>query len=416
MTTPPTPADWYPDPENPAGLRYWDGTAWTEHRASAPVAADEAPAAETPAEQPAAKADEFPASEQSTSVVPLPEQSSTEPPDIDHPTTVVPHGAHRAPDETGQEPPATSYPTPSQPYDTHPPTTFEPPGAPDETPWDAPLPSWDSPSPAAEHTDTPPPSQPYEGQSYERQSYEPAGSSVGQPYEGQPYEGQSYERAAFTPPPGPPGPPAPPTGPASNKPNTKLVVGILGGAAAILIALVLVIVFVVIRRDEPTVTSQGPSSTKSSTASSETSTESPSESSSSESPTPTPPPTGGEGSDGDFTFSVAGTETGDTITSPTSDAVQTTADGMFYVVYVNVSNTGTSPLTFVATFQQLNAQGTTYPLDDEATAFLGGTVADIAPGDKVETPLVYDVPVGTAPDSILLRADPASPGVTLPLQ
>ena len=27
-----TPADWYPDPDVPGGLRYWDGSAWTEHR------------------------------------------------------------------------------------------------------------------------------------------------------------------------------------------------------------------------------------------------------------------------------------------------------------------------------------------------------------------------------------------------
>jgi endonuclease YncB( thermonuclease family) len=36
------PADWYPDPEAPAGhLRYWDGYAWTEHRVAPPVAASD---------------------------------------------------------------------------------------------------------------------------------------------------------------------------------------------------------------------------------------------------------------------------------------------------------------------------------------------------------------------------------------
>ncbi len=27
------PADWYPDPESEARLRYWDGAAWTDHTA-----------------------------------------------------------------------------------------------------------------------------------------------------------------------------------------------------------------------------------------------------------------------------------------------------------------------------------------------------------------------------------------------
>lgn len=27
-----TPAGWFPDPESPGKMRYWDGSAWTEHR------------------------------------------------------------------------------------------------------------------------------------------------------------------------------------------------------------------------------------------------------------------------------------------------------------------------------------------------------------------------------------------------
>ena len=30
-----TPADWYPDPQDPSLQRYWDGNAWTEHTAPA---------------------------------------------------------------------------------------------------------------------------------------------------------------------------------------------------------------------------------------------------------------------------------------------------------------------------------------------------------------------------------------------
>lgn len=37
-----TPAGWYPDSERPGQQRYWDGTAWTEHRAPG------APSAPTP--------------------------------------------------------------------------------------------------------------------------------------------------------------------------------------------------------------------------------------------------------------------------------------------------------------------------------------------------------------------------------
>lgn len=40
-----TPANWYPDPEDPRRLRYWDGAAWTAHYATMPPSPRLAPAA-----------------------------------------------------------------------------------------------------------------------------------------------------------------------------------------------------------------------------------------------------------------------------------------------------------------------------------------------------------------------------------
>jgi hypothetical protein len=91
VTTPPTPAGWYPDPDGSGGQRYWDGSEWTEHRSGA-----------------------------------TPEQAAAEPPGSEQPTADVPleptgnHvGAHRAPD---------SSPTPPEPEPT---PEFAPPPEPE---------------------------------------------------------------------------------------------------------------------------------------------------------------------------------------------------------------------------------------------------------------------------------------------
>ncbi|WP_168197104.1 DUF2510 domain-containing protein [Agromyces laixinhei] len=43
------PAGWYPDPNDAAAQRWWDGAQWTEHRAAAPVTAYPAAPAYVPA-------------------------------------------------------------------------------------------------------------------------------------------------------------------------------------------------------------------------------------------------------------------------------------------------------------------------------------------------------------------------------
>ncbi|MEU0499079.1 DUF2510 domain-containing protein [Mycobacterium sp. NPDC006124] len=333
MTTPPTPANWYPDPDDATRLRYWDGWTWTEHRAPAPGAADVPAEPETTAE------------------------------------------------DVQQQP--------VQPYDTHPPSAV-PPAIDDDVSWNPPLPSWDSLS-TEPKTDA-----------------EPAEVEAAPPPE-------DSTPAAFAPPPAgpPPGyypPPPPPSGGTS---NPKLVIGIVAGVAVLLVVIAVVVALVVMRTDKPTAAS-GP--TTSSSTSTSTSASSPSSSPSAAAPTEslTPPPPGAEGNDGDYAFAIAGTETGDTITSTVSDSVQSAADGMYYVVYLNVTNTGAAPLTFVATFQQLNAAGQTFPLDDEATAFLGGTVAEIGPGEQKQTPWSTTCPWAPSPAPSCCTPIPRLPASSCP--
>lgn len=379
MTTPPTPAGWYPDPDGTGGQRYWDGAAWTEHRAPAqtptpppePTAPAEPPAAQEPAvwpsELPPWPSDsdlEMPswekaASEQPTSVVriPQPESPAPEPepaPETPEPATesAEPAATESEPAETppGLEPETTVVELPERP------TTVVP-------------------------TYIPPPAEPA-------------------PSYGLPQAAPFTEPAAFTPPAG----------------NGNLVKGYIAGVGVLLILLIatLVYAFVLHKPETSQFNLPGASSTTSTSSSAETSdeTSSPSES---ESPSATAAPSAGDAVDGDVTFTQNGIDIGPTVTAPDNDLLTKNATGEFVVVHLTLTNNGQSPATFIGDQQVLTAGGQTYTPDTEATFYLDGTSTVLYPGESVDVSVAFDVPPGSVPESLQVHGDLSSAGAVLPL-
>ncbi|MBI3225556.1 MAG: DUF4352 domain-containing protein [Mycolicibacterium cosmeticum] len=364
MTTPPTPAGWYPDPDGTGGQRYWDGAAWTEHQAP-PAAPPAAPAPDEPrswpSELPPWPSDmEMPswekaASEQPTSVVRISQPESQDP----EPETVTPEPV----DEVAE--PVTETPEPDEP-----PAALEP-----ETTV-VKLPE--------------PPTTPYP-------TYTPP------PGFGEPQASPYAEPAAFQ-------PAAAPAG------NGNLVKGYLGGVGVLLIALIATLVYALVihKPDTNNLSLPGISSSEDSSSSAETSAKK-SSSPETESPTETAAPSAGEAVDGDVTFTQNGIEVGPTITAADNDLLSKTATGEFVVVHLTLLNNGESPATFIAEQQILTADGQTYTPDTEATFYLGGTTSVVYPGEPVEVAIAYDVPPGSVPESLQVHGDISSAGAVLSL-
>jgi hypothetical protein len=129
---------------------------------------------------------------------------------------------------------------------------------------------------------------------------------------------------------------------------------------------------------------------------------------------PTSVPSAAAVTDGNFSFQVTDVETAPSVKSQDTSG-EKTAQGQYLIVHMTVTNTGAMSATFLGTLQKLSAGGTTYSIDDDATGYLHGAVADTNPGDSNEVAVAFDVPLGTKPDSIQLHGDPTSPGVQVPL-
>jgi hypothetical protein len=107
-------------------------------------------------------------------------------------------------------------------------------------------------------------------------------------------------------------------------------------------------------------------------------------------------------------------ETAPSVQSQDAPVAQT-AQGEYLLVHLTVLNSGDQPGTFVGTFQKLKAGGTTYSIDDVATAYLNGTVVQLNPGDNSVVSIAFDVPPGTTPESLEAHGDPVGAGVDIPL-
>lgn len=119
--------------------------------------------------------------------------------------------------------------------------------------------------------------------------------------------------------------------------------------------------------------------------------------------------------DGNFEFVVNGIDRAPVVADPEFPELQKAAQGEFVLVNMKVTNVGTEPQTFFASFNTLSDGSTEFTSDDEAWIYLGNTLADLNPGDSIDTAVVFDVPVGTDPESIELHDGPFSEGVVVGL-
>jgi hypothetical protein len=345
MTTPPTPPGWYPDPDGSGGQRYWDGSAWTEHRSPATPVTPESTEQHT--------SHEVAAGEQPTVVVPT------------RPAEASGGGAHRAPEPDAEPDPGQTTPV------TWPPSQAEP----------AP-PSAETTAPSAETT-------------------APVFTGATTP-------------SATGAPPEPPGPGFPPAAeqPASDG-NRQLIIKFGAACAALLVVLVVVLVyaFFIHKNDTTQIGASGDTTTSKSasptTSATKTQTQTQTES-------PTAAPGSEQATEGGITFAVDSVETAPSVKYQDAP-VEKTAQGEFVIVHMTVLNSGDAPATFLGTLQKLKAGGTTYSIDDEATFYLNGGLAELNPGDSADVGLAFDVPPGTVPETLEVHGDPMGAGVDLPL-
>ncbi|MGW0161234.1 DUF4352 domain-containing protein [Mycobacterium sp. NPDC003323] len=367
MTTPPTTAGWYPDPDGSGGQRYWDGAEWTAQRPDAPESTEETSA--WPAELPPWPEDEMamPSWEDAGKADPEPVVVPDEPEPV-------------APDEPAE-------PAEAEPVDS------------------------DLPEPvAADTTETTEAVEPVVPDAPEVHPLAEQTTTV-VPLTEQPTAVVEAPVAVAPPPPAEPAPFAGPM-PVSAEKRSPLKGYLIGvGALAVVLVGVLVWAFAFAGSDGEVTEAGATDVTTEATGSGETT----AAATDSAAPDAALAPAEGSAVDGDVTITQTGIEIVPTVSAVDNEFLTKTAAGQFVVVKLNFLNNGTSPATFLSDQQVLTAGGQPFSPDTEATFYLGGISAVLDPGQPVDVSIAFDVPADANPEALQVFGDLGSAGATIPL-
>ena len=371
MTTPPTTAGWYPDPDGSGGQRYWDGAVWTAQRPDAPETTEETAAWPT----------ELPPWPEDMEMPSWDEAGKAEPASLE-----VPAVEDSAVEETDAAPEAEAESTePSEPDADEAPLPVEA-GPAETTPADAESAPAEQPTTDLRLVDQP---------TAVVRLLDPPTAVV-------PTFPPPADPAAFAAP-----------ADAGAAPANPLK-GYLAGVAGLLVVLAGVLVWAFAFADPGTESTEatgadGTSETAGTTAQATNSAD--------------PTETAGDGSaassgavlDGEVAITNNGVEITPTVSAVDNDLLTKSASGEFVVVRLTLLNNGELPATFLADQQVLTAGGQTYNTETESTFYLGGISAVLYPGQPVEVAFAYDVPPGTVPESLQVHGDLASEGAVIEL-
>ncbi|MEV0984482.1 DUF4352 domain-containing protein [Brevibacterium sp. NPDC049920] len=108
---------------------------------------------------------------------------------------------------------------------------------------------------------------------------------------------------------------------------------------------------------------------------------------------------------GDFEVTVSDVESG--VSSVGDDMFGAEAQGQFVVVSMEVTNVGDSPVMFFSSDVELtDAEGRTYAADEGSAMYLEDSnsfLEEINPGNTVDGIVLFDVPEGVEPDTLVFR-------------